>query len=50
MKDTTMRDCSIRMEHLGQNKENNLHRVKTITYGLSVKKGEKRSICCNLRL
>ena len=39
-----------RMEHLGQNKENNLHRVKTITYGLSVKKGEKRSICCNLRL
>ena len=38
------------MEHLGQNKENNLHRVKTITYGLSVKKGEKRSICCNLRL
>jgi hypothetical protein len=33
------------MEHLGQNKENNLHRVKTITYGLSVKIGAYVVIC-----
>jgi hypothetical protein len=28
-----------RMEHLGQNKENNLHPVKTITHALSTKFG-----------
>jgi hypothetical protein len=34
-----------RMEHLGQNKENNLHPVKTITYGLSVKIGAYVVVC-----
>jgi hypothetical protein len=33
------------MEHLGQNKENNLHPVKTITYGLSVKIGAYVVVC-----